>query len=196
MKIGYARVSGEKQSLDRQLDELTERGVDARNIYQEKQTGTKLNRPELTRMIAELAPGDTVIVSELTRLSRSTKDLLHIVEQIQAKQAHIKSVKESWLDTTTSAGQFMFTVFAGLAQFERDLISERTRDGLKAAKARGRNGGRPSKKNEKAEIVEILYNSGIKIGEIAGQTSISRATVSRIIRDVKARNGAAEAVGS
>lgn len=100
-------------------------------------------------MLEELQQGETVIVSELSRLSRSTKDLFEIVEKIHTAGAQIKSLKESWLDTTTPQGKFMFTIFAGLSQFERDLLSERTKDGLKAAKARGRSGGRPSKRNEK-----------------------------------------------
>ena len=184
MLIGYIRVSDETQSFNRQIDMLIESGVDERNIYKEKITGTKKDRPELCRMIEELKPQDTVIIAELTRLSRSTKDLFEIVEQIQGKGANIKSLKESWLDTTTPQGKLMFTIFAGLSQFERDLISERTKDGLKAAKARGRNGGRPSKRNDKEMIVEMLYAQGVKIADIVKQTDLSRSTVNRIVRDI------------
>ncbi|MCL2841700.1 MAG: recombinase family protein [Defluviitaleaceae bacterium] len=185
MFVGYARVSDKAQCLDRQIDAITVFGIDERNIYKEKITGTKKERPELRRMIEELKPHDTVIVAELTRLSRSTKDLFEIVEQIQTKGADIKSLRESWLDTTTPQGKLMFTIFAGLSQFERDLISERTKEGLAAAKARGRNGGRPSKRNEKGVTVELLYNEGMKIADIVRQTGLSRSTVNRIIQDKK-----------
>lgn len=188
MLIGYARVSSEKQALDRQIDELVLNGVDKRNIYKEKVTGTKAARAELNRMIEELQPNDMVIITELTRLSRSTKDLFKIVEHIHSKGANIKSLKESWLDTATPQGKLMFTIFAGLSQFERDLISERTKDGLKAAKARGRNGGRPSKRNEKGIIVSLLYKEGIRIVDIVKQTGLSRSTVNRIVKDIRINN--------
>ena len=136
-------------------------------------------------MIEELKPNDICVVAELTRLSRSTRDLFEIVELIQSKGADIKSLKESWLDTTTSHGKLMFTIFAGLSQFERDLISERTKEGLRASKARGRSGGRPSKRNAKGLTVEVLYNRGVKIADIVKQTDLSRSTVNRIIKDLK-----------
>jgi DNA invertase Pin-like site-specific DNA recombinase len=182
MLVGYARVSTDEQSLNRQLDELERYGLDLRNVYQEKITGTKRERPELNRLISELKTGDTVIVSELTRLSRSTKDLFEIVEQIQGKGADIKSLSESWLDTTTPQGKLMFTIFAGLAQFERDLTVARTREGIKAARARGRFGGRPSKCNDKAQSVLVLYQNKVKIVDIAKQMGLSRASIHRIIK--------------
>lgn len=185
MLVGYARVSDETQSLNRQIDSLVSNGIDKRNIYKEKTTGTKRERSELNRMIEELKPNDICVVTELTRLSRSTKDLFELVELIQSKGANIKSLKESWLDTTTPHGKLMFTIFAGLSQFERDLTSERTKEGLRASKARGRNGGRPSKRNEKELTVKLLYNEGIKIADIVKQTDLSRSTVSRIVKDIK-----------
>ena len=187
MLVGYSRVSDETQNLGRQIDMLVENGVDERNIYMEKVTGTKRERPELNRMIEGLKPNDTVLIAELTRLSRSTKDLFEIVELVQDRGANIKSLKESWLDTTTPQGKLMFTIFAGLSQFERDLISERTKDGLKAAKARGRSGGRPSKRNDKEMTVELLYNQGVKIVDIVKQTDLSRSTVNRIVKDIKTK---------
>ena len=184
--IGYARVSDKAQCLDRQFDALRAAGVDKRSIYQEKMTGTAKNRPELVRMIQELQANDIVIVAELTRLSRSTKDLFEIVEQVKAKGADIKSLKESWLDTTTAQGKLMFTIFAGLSQFERDLISERTKEGLQAAKARGRHGGRPNKRTEKAVTVFALSKQGVRIADIVRQTQLSRSTVNRILKDLHA----------
>lgn len=185
MLVGYVRVSKSDMNLDRQIDALLEAGVNHRCIYQEKVTGTKRDRDELNKMLAELQAGETVIVSELSRLSRSTKDLFEVVEKIHSAGAQIKSLKESWLDTTTPHGKLMFTIFAGLAQFERDLLSERTKDGLKAAKARGRNGGRPNKRNEKELTVRALYDNGVTIAEIVRQTELSRSTVNRIIRDIR-----------
>ena len=185
MLVGYARVSDEAQSLNCQIDNLTLHGVDERNIYKEKITGTTRQRPELNRMISELKPDDVCLVDELTRLGRSTQDLFVIVEQVQKKGANIKSIKENWLDTTTPQGKLMFTIFAGLSQFERDLISERTKDGLRAARARGRCGGRPSKRNDKELTVKLLYNNGVKIVNIVKQTELSRSTINRIIKEIK-----------
>lgn len=184
MLVGYIRVSKEEMNLDRQFDALVEAGLDLRNIYQEKVTGTIKERPQLEKMLAELQQGDTVIVSELTRLSRSTKDLFEIVEQIHGVGAEIKSLKEPWLDTSTPQGKLLFTIFAGLSQFERDLLSQRTKEGLKAAAARGRSGGRPNKRDEKAVVVTALYDKGVTIAEIVRQVDLSRSTVNRIIRDI------------
>lgn len=183
MLIGYARVSTREQNLDRQLDMLVNYGVDIRNIYKEKVTGTKADRPELNRMIDELQYGDTVVIADLSRVSRSTKDLLMIVDMIKDKGASIKSIKDTWLDTTTSNpyNEFLLTVMAGMSQLERDLISSRTKEGLNAAKSRGRYGGRPSKRNEKAEVVQTLYNEGYKIVDIVKATSLSRTTIYRIL---------------
>jgi DNA invertase Pin-like site-specific DNA recombinase len=185
MLVGYVRVSMEKMSLERQVDALVEYGVDERNIYDEKATGTKRERTELNRMINELKEGDTCVIAELTRISRSTKDIFEIVGLIEAKGADIKSLKEAWLDTTTPQGKLMFTIFAGLSQFERDLTAQRTREGLAAARARGRYGGRPNKRNAKALTVQLLYEQGVKIVDIVKQTELSRSTIHRIIRDAK-----------
>lgn len=184
--IGYARVSTEDQNLDRQIDALVKYGVDERLIYSEKITGTKMDRPELSKMINSLKKGDIVIIADLTRVSRSTKDLLEIVDKIKEKGASIKSIKDTWLDTTTDNpyNDFLLTVMSGLSQLERDLISQRTKEGLASAKARGRNGGRPSKQNEKGETVKILYSSGMKIVDIVNQTGLSRSTVNRIIKTI------------
>jgi DNA invertase Pin-like site-specific DNA recombinase len=185
--VGYARVSKIDQNIDKQIDALLNSGVARKNIYEEKVTSTKRDREQLNKMIDDLDPKDTVIIAELTRLSRSTKDLFEIVSKIEEKKAHIKSLKESWLDTTTPQGKLMFTIFAGLSQFERDLISQRTKEGLIAAKARGRNGGRPSKRNEKAMTIKLLYKEGIKIVDIVKQTGLSRSTVNRAVKDMITR---------
>ena len=110
-------------------------------------------------MLDSLENGDVVIVAELTRLSRSTKDLFEIVETIEKKGASIKSLKETWLDTTTPQGKLLFTIFAGLSQFERDLIADRTKQGLVSAKKRGKTLGRPNKFNDKKDTILQMYNS-------------------------------------
>lgn len=182
MIIGYARVSTVEQSLDRQLDALESCGVE--KVFTEKVTGKKSDRPELLRMMDQLRDGDVVIVSELTRLSRSTKDLFAIVEQVQAKGADIKSLKEAWLDTTTAHGKLMFTIVAGLSQFEADLISQRTREGLAAARARGRLGGRPRVAVDKANMALKMYDSNeFSIGEICKSCHIGKSTLYRLLDD-------------
>lgn len=184
MLIGYARVSTNDQNLDRQIDALKNFGVSSEYIFQEKITGTKKERPELVCMFNILREGDIVIITDLTRISRSTKDLLDIVEKIKEKGASIKSIKDTWLDTTSDNpyNQFLLTVMSGLSQLERDLISQRTKEGLASAKARGRNGGRPSKQNEKGDVVKALANSGMRIVDIVKETGLSRSTVNRILK--------------
>ena len=182
--IGYARVSTVDQNLDRQLDALHDNG--AVKIFTEKITGKKSDRPELLKMMEQLRDGDVVIISELTRLSRSTKDLFTIVEQIQARGANIRSLKETWLDTTTPHGKLMFTIFAGLSQFEADLTAQRTREGLAAARARGRLGGRPKVTSDKSSMAVKMYDSGdFTVAEICKNCYIGRTTLYRLL---KARN--------
>ena len=187
--LGYARVSTEGQNLDRQIDALINVGVSKKHLYFEKMTGTKADRPALNEMLEDLEQGDTVIIVDLTRISRSTKDLLDIVQKIKDKGAYIKSIKDSWLDTTSNNpyNDFLLTVMSGLSQLERDLISQRTKEGLVSAKARGRKGGRPSKQNEKADVVMTLYNGGMKIADIVRNTDLSRSTVNRIIANSNAK---------
>ena len=176
MKIGYARVSTEEQNLDRQLDSLKEAGCE--KIFKEKITGTKKDRPELDKLMEHLREGDLIIISDLTRLSRSVKDLFSLVDQIEKKGANIKSLKESWMDTSTPQGKLMFTIFAGISQFERVLISQRTLEGLAAARSRGRNGGRP-KKDEKALILalKMYQEKAYSISEITKATGVSKTTI-------------------
>jgi DNA invertase Pin-like site-specific DNA recombinase len=186
MLIGYARVSTEEQNLDRQLDALVKYGVDKRNIYTEKITGTKMDRQELNKMLHDLQAGDTVVIADLTRISRSTKDLLEIVENIKSKGASIKSMKDTWLDTTSDNPYncFLLTVMSALSQLERDLISQRTKEGLASAKARGRSGGRPNGRTNKSDLVALMLNQNYKIKDIVDKTGLSRTTVYRIIRDI------------
>ena len=176
MKIGYARCSTADQNLDWQLDALKKEGCE--RIYEEKVSGTKKERPELSKMMDALREGDTIVVCELTRLSRSTKDLFDLVERVSSLGADIKSLKESWLDTTTPQGKLLFTIFAGVSQFERDLTYQRTMDGLAAARARGRMGGRPKTDPKKIQQAIAMYKAkDIPVRDILETTGISRATL-------------------
>lgn len=180
MLLGYARVSTDTQNLDRQLDQLKTAGC--KNIYQEKITGTKKERPELEKLLDHVRDGDVIIISDLTRLSRSIKDLFHLVELIEKKGANIKSLKESWMDTTSPQGKLMFTLFAGISQFERDLISQRTKEGLSSARARGRKGGRPIKPNKEVELAIKMHDSKeYSIAEIEKATGVSKTSLYRYI---------------
>ena len=187
MLTGYARVSTEEQNLDRQIDALVKFGVDKRNIYTEKVTGTKIDREQLNKMLNDLVYGDVVVIADLTRISRSTKDLLEIVEKIKIKGACIKSIKDSWLDTTSDNpyNSFLLTVMSALSQLERDLISQRTKEGLASAKARGRIGGRPNGRTSKSDLVALMLNQNYKIKDIVDKTGLSRTTVYRIIKDIE-----------
>lgn len=180
MKFGYARCSMLDQNLDWQIDALMKEGCD--RIFQEKFTGTRKDRPELLRMLDMLREGDTVIICELTRLSRSVKDLFDLVERVEKAGANIKSLKEPWLDTTTPQGRLLFTIFSGVSQFERELIRERTMEGLASARARGRMGGRPGKDKKVVEQALTLYDSrAYSVDEISKTTGISRATLYKYI---------------
>lgn len=184
MKIGYARVSTQDQNLDRQIDNLTAAGCE--RIFNEKMTGTKSDRPELRTMMLTLRPGDTLVIDSFSRLSRSTKDLLDLVEKLTAMKVHLVSLKEN-LDTTTATGKMMLTMLSALSQFERDLIAERTKDGLKAARARGRSGGRPRVGTEKdrKHAVAMYKANAMTIKEIAERFGVSTATLNRWIRSEK-----------
>ena len=176
MKIGYARVSTEEQNLNRQLDMLNEVGCEKN--FEEKISGIKKERPELFRMLEQLRKGDLIIVADLTRLSRSVKDLFQLVEQIKARGADIKSLKESWMDTSTPQGKLMFTIFAGISQFERDLISQRTIEGLVAARARGKKGGRPPKDEKDIKLALKMYEEKTySISEITKATGLSKTVL-------------------
>ncbi len=182
--FGYARVSTEQQNLDRQLDMLQKYGVDF--IYNEKMTGTKRNRPELEKLLERLTEGDTVVVESLSRLGRSTKDLIWLMETFNSKGVNLVSLKES-IDTTTSTGKLLFTLMSAIAQFERDVIADRTREGLNSARARGRKGGRPRTDSEKLRKAIKLYNTQqYSLAEIEDMTGVKRST---LYRGIRSKNG-------
>ena len=180
--IGYARVSTDDQDLTCQRAELHTAGCT--RIFAEKITGTHAKLPELGRMLDHLRAGDVVTVTRLDRLARSTRDLLDIAEQLQARGAGLRSLAEPWADTTTPAGRMVLTVFAGIAEFERSLIIERTRNGREAAKARGvQFGRRPILTPGQIEHASELLSAGRTAAETAGLLGVHRATLYRALRD-------------
>ncbi len=179
--LGYARVSTDAQELAGQRDELHAAGCT--RIYAEKITGTQRNRPELARLLDHLRPGDVVTVTRLDRLARSTRDLLDIAERIQEAGAGLRSLAEPWADTTTPAGRMVLTVFAGIAEFERSLIIDRTRSGREAAKARGvKFGPRPTLTPVQiAHARELIDQEGRTVKEAAGLLGVHRSTLYRAL---------------
>jgi DNA invertase Pin-like site-specific DNA recombinase len=179
--IGYARVSTGAQELDSQHEELQAAGCT--RIFSEKMTGTHAKRPELAKMLDHLRAGDVVTVTRLDRLARSTRDLLDIAEQLQAKDTGLRSLAEPWANTTTPAGRMVLTVFAGIAEFERSLIVERTRAGREAARARGVYFGPPRVLTpERLAHARKLLDEGHGMEEAAHLVGVHRSTLWRAMR--------------
>jgi DNA invertase Pin-like site-specific DNA recombinase len=176
---GYARVSTRDQDLAGQIAELQAAGCG--NIFKEKASGAKTDRPELARAIRRLAPGDVLIVSRLDRLARSTRDLLNVLAAIADRGAGFKSLKDTWADTTTPHGRLMLTVLGGLAEFERELIRARTSDGRERAKARGVKFGRPAAltAHQRQEAMQRLAEGAVQ-ADLARSYGVSQATISRL----------------
>ena len=146
-------------------------------------TGTKADRPQLNRLKDKIRPGDTVIVESFSRLGRSTKDLIDLVTYFEEHHVKLVSLKENF-DTSTPHGRLMMTVFQAFSQFERDLIVERTKEGLKSARARGRKGGRPRVNQKDVDRAVKLYKSQIySVKEITEMTGISKATLYRYLKN-------------
>lgn len=180
---GYARVSTQQQDLSRQIDLL--KIYNCSEIFTEKMSGTKDNRPELSRLKDKIRTGDTLVIESFSRLGRSTKDLIGLVEYFEGKSVKLISIKENF-DTNTPQGKLMLTVFQAFSQFERDLIVQRTKEGLESARARGRKGGRPKVKEKKVDKALKLYDSKeYSIREIVGMTGISQVTLYRYINKRK-----------
>lgn len=180
MIYGYARVSTNDQTTDLQRDALEKAGCD--RILTDVASGTKTRRPELNHMLDLLREGDTVVVWKLDRLGRSVRNLVDLMTTFDEKGVQFRSLTES-IDTSTPGGTLVFNIFGSLAQFERDLIRERTRAGLKAARARGRKGGRPAKLDEKqVREVRRLYGSRtVTVDQIAAMMHVGRSTVYRCL---------------
>lgn len=178
MYIGYARVSTEDQNLAIQLYALEHAGC--AKIFQEKVTGAHRQRPELARILEQLREGDAVVIWKLDRLARSTRDLLDIADAIAKAGAGLKSLSEPWADTTSPTGRMVLTVFAGIAEFERELIRERTGEGRIAALKRGVRFGRPASLSiEQAALAKRLLEEGQSGKEVAKTSGVSRSTIYR-----------------
>jgi DNA invertase Pin-like site-specific DNA recombinase len=183
MLIGYARVSTNEQNLDLQQDALKKAGVTAKNLYTDKITGTKEERPGLEAALSHLRDGDTLVVWRLDRLGRSLKHLIETVTALQNTGVAFQSITEN-ITTATATGQLVFHIFGALAEFERNLIKERTTAGVSAARARGRKGGRPrlATTSGKVAMAKKLYaDKTTPIRDICKTLHISRATLYRYI---------------
>lgn len=174
LRIGYARVSTDDQTLDLQLDALR----DCEEVYQEKASGKSKDRPELAHCLKALRTGDVLVVWRLDRLGRSLPDLVQIVTLLEERGIGFESLTEK-IDTTSAAGKLTFHVFAALAEFERNIIRERTKAGLDAARARGRKGGRKPALNDKQvrEIRALLADPQIHVSDVAKKFGVSRTTL-------------------
>ena len=182
--IGYARVSTREQDLQLQLDALEKVGCLKSRIFVDKVSGAKAERPGLNECLAELKCGDTLIVWRLDRLGRSMHHLVLLIEDLRQKGISFKSICDGSIDTTTASGELIFNIFSSLAQFERRLIQERTRAGLEAARARGKQGGRRKIKNTDPKVLtakKMHKNHGMSINDICKTLKISKASFYRYV---------------
>lgn len=183
--VDYARVSTDDQDLSLQLDALTRAGIPANSIFMDKISGAKTERPGLSKCMQALAAGDILVVWRLDRLGRSMRHLITLVEDLREKGIGFRSLNEGAIDTTCASGELIFNIFSALAQFERRLIQERTKAGLEAARARGRNGGRPKVAANEAKVVlakKLHADKSLEIDDICKTLRISRSTFYRYVR--------------
>jgi len=173
-EIGYARVSTEEQNLDAQLDELNKR---CDRVFTDKASGAKAERPGLDECFEYLRKGDVLVITKLDRLARSLKDLIEIVETLKKRGVDVVSIQDK-IETATAQGRFFFHIFGAVAEFERDLIRQRTQAGLTAARARGRLGGRKLKMTrDKTEAAKKLLKTGMHPADVAKQLGVARSTL-------------------
>lgn len=177
MKVGYVRVSTREQNTARQEVLMQQLGVE--KVYMDKLSGKSTDRPQLADMIKFVRKGDSVTVESISRFARNTKDLLELVEQLNEKEVQFKSQKEQ-IDTSTPAGEFMLTIFAAVAQLERDYIKQRQREGIDIAMAEGRFNGRPQKVLEQFDEVYCKWKAKkITVTKACKQLGIARSTFYR-----------------
>ncbi len=184
MKIGYARVSTKDQTVAPQVDALKKAGCS--KVYTEVMSGARSDRPILAKLVENLRPGDILVIWKLDRLGRSLQHLVDLVNDLMARKVGLKSLNDP-IDTTTSHGRLTFNLFAALAEFERDVIRERTQAGFSAARARGRQGGRPrgitAKAESTAHAAEALYREGkLSAPDIAEKLRIAKSTLYAYLR--------------
>ena len=180
MKVGYIRVSTQEQNTIRQEVLMKSLGVD--EIYIDRMSGKNANRPELQKMMEYVRNGDTVIVESISRFARNTRDLLDLVEKLSEKGVEFVSKKEA-IDTTTPTGKFMLTVFAAIAELDREYILQRQREGIAIAKAQGKYTGRKPIERSNFDAVEKLWRAGtISAAEAMRRLDMSRSTFYRKVR--------------
>ena len=183
----YARVSSMEQCLDRQLIAADVRGIPTENVFTEKLSGKDAKRPELQRLMTTIQPGDTVTVESISRFARNTRDLLDLVEKLNAKGVEFVSLKEN-IDTTTPTGKFMLTVFGAVAELERGYLLQRQAEGIAAAKARGVKFGRPAKKPPEnfSALVKLWERGKLPTKDLITQSGLTETTLYRRLREIKA----------
>lgn len=182
--FGYARVSTDDQNLSMQIDALIRFGVESNDIFSDKISGAKSERPGLDNCLSQLKPGDTLVVWRLDRLGRSMQHLVTLVERLRADDIGFKSITDGAIDTTTASGELIFNIFSALAQFERRLIQERTKAGLAAARARGKVGGRRPLPPDTPRVVlakKLHKDKSVSIEDICRTLRISKTTFYRYV---------------
>jgi DNA invertase Pin-like site-specific DNA recombinase len=182
MLIGYARVSTQDQNADSQIAALTKAGCE--RIFTDIASGASAKRPELQRVLTDvLRPGDTLVIWKLDRLGRNLQDLIALVARLDQLKAGIRSLTDP-IDTTSAQGRVTFQIFAAIAEFERALMLERTMNGLEAARAQGRRGGRPAKplQRDLGTIRQLIESRSITLDEVAKLEDVSRSTLQRRLR--------------
>ena len=191
MLLGYARVCKSDDSQDTAAQVSALKSVGCKRVFEDKASGGRWDRPELHRLLDQLRAGDTLVVWKLDRLSRSLKDLLHILEKVEAVGARFRSLTEA-IDTSGPAGRMLMQMLGSFAEFERAMVRERTRAGLKAAAARGRKGGRQPKltPEQKAEILDGLGSGRKSAADLARLFRVHRATISRLAAQKRVTSGA------
>jgi DNA invertase Pin-like site-specific DNA recombinase len=191
MLVGYVRVStsDDRQSTDLQRDALTKAGVDQRNIYEDKSSGARDDRPGLKQCLEFLNEGDVLVVWKLDRLGRSLGHLLRLLTDLKNQGVYFRSLTET-IDTTTAMGNLMFQIFGALAEYERSLIQERVQAGLSAARKRGRIGGRPRRLTvEQLEAAQELMSNGKTVSAAARSLGVKRSTMADALRRQKTVEG-------
>ena len=180
--IGYARVSTTDQELNLQIDALLANGVEKRNLYCDKISGAKEDRPGLAACNEALQRGDTLVVWRLDRLGRSMRHLVNMIEELKERGIGFRSISDGMIDTTSASGELVLNIFSALAQFERRLIQERTKAGLAAARARGHKGGRRPLDRDDPKVVlanKLFCDKSISVDDICDTLKISRTTLYR-----------------
>jgi DNA invertase Pin-like site-specific DNA recombinase len=186
MRYGYARVSTKAQDYTAQVEALTAAGC--HKIFSEKQSGkSRDGRPEFQKLMKKVLPGDTIMVTKLDRLARSSVDLMNIMVELKALSVNFRSLEETWCDTTTDVGELIFTIMAGIAKFERKLIRSRTEAGIERAKKLGRHAGRkPALSDGEKRALAERRSHGVSMAELAKEFDVAVGTVWKTLHPMEA----------